>query len=448
MPLGAKLLSVTIHGVYRPGWALCGGETDGTRNYGDMLGACVKGAVDRLPLSDAASWCLSGWRWWIRDRWRHDQIIGGRQMTQDQRNSQELSENIHRPGATAAASTTTRVATGASGEIPSDALVTVIVPAYNVQVSIGETLSSLLRQTWSNLEIIVVDDGSSDKSVEIARMYASLEVPGRTLAVMTKSNGGVGSARNLGLTRARGEWIIFLDSDDAFVPGAVAHMVAARNKLGDGKWLVEPNAVEVTRGGLNTRRTLAREPMPSPRDQREVILQYNFGAFTSLFPREFFDEVGVFDETMAFVEDWEFWIRAVYSGWRFHRTEEVLCKVWATAGSMMSNRAAMDAGEDQALRRNLARFRDEMTPAEVAFVERRLDVGSPQGLLKAMAANLRDGNLEEAKAQLNAAASVMPAQKRVVMKQRISRLPGGMKWLQKRQATIDGYVDYDPSTGR
>lgn len=327
-------------------------------------------------------------------------------------------------------------------------LVSVIVPVYNSRLSVGETISSLLRQTWPNLEIIVVDDESPDNAMDVVAVYAAMNIPGRTFITTTKKNGGVASARNVGLDLSTGEWIVFLDSDDAFLPGAITHMMAEREKLGEGNWLVLPQAVEVTSGGLDTTRPMYREPMPAPMKQREVILQYNFGAFTTLFPRRFFEEVGTFDETMEFVEDWEFWIRAVYSGWRFHRTSEVLCMIWWTAGSMMSNREAMDAGEDEALRRNLERFRDQMTPAEIAFVQRRLQVGSPQGLLKAMAANLRAGNLDEAKQQLSAAASVMPAQKRVVIKHKISQLPGGMKWLQKRQGKIDEYVDYDPSLGR
>lgn len=337
---------------------------------------------------------------------------------------------------------------GRNGNAREFPLVSVVVPVYNARVSVGETLSSLLRQTWPNLEIIVVDDGSPDNSLDLVRVYADMDIPGRKFVVVSQPNGGVASARNHGLRLYTGDWVVFLDSDDAYLPGAITHLMAEREKLGEGNWLVVPQSVEVTGGGLDTTRPMYREPMPAPHDQRNVILQYNFGAFTALFPRRFFEEVGVFDETMAYVEDWEFWIRAVYSGWRFHRTQEVLCMVWWTAGSMMSNREAMDAGEDEALRRNLERFRDEMTPAEIAFVERRLEVGSPQGLLKQMAANLRSGHLDEAKRQLDAAAEVMPAQKRVAVKHKISKVPGGMKWLQKRQAKIDGFVDYDPSLGR
>lgn len=338
--------------------------------------------------------------------------------------------------------------TADTGGLESHPLVSVIVPVYNSRISVGEAISSLLRQTWPNLEIIVVDDESPDNAMDLVSVYAGMDIPGRKIITTSKPNGGVASARNRGLELVTGEWVLFLDSDDAYLPGAITRMMAEREALGEGNWIVVPQSVEVTGGGLDTTRPMYREPMPPPAKQREVILQYNFGAFTALFPRRFFQEVGIFDETMAYVEDWEFWIRAIYSGWRFHRSSEVLCMVWWTAGSMMSNRAAMDAGEDEALRRNLDRFRDEMTPAEVAFVERRLEVGSPQGLLKAMAANLRAGNVEAAKQQLDAAASVMPAQKRVALKHKISKLPGGMKWLQKRQSTIDGYVDYDPSTGR
>ena len=327
-------------------------------------------------------------------------------------------------------------------------LVTVIMGAYNAQRFIGEALTSLMRQTWQNLEIIVIDDGSQDATAELARVYERMALPGRRVIVQSQENTGVAGARNRALRMASGEFVTFLDADDAFMPAAISRMVAERERLGGGRVLVSLQGVEITRGPLDTTRPLHREPVPEPKRQREVMLQYNIGSLASLFPREFFDEVGLFDETQSYVEDWELWLRAVFSGWRFHRLEEVLLLLWWSPGSMSSDVEDMGRGEDRALQLLLEGFREEMTPEEIAFVEHRLSVGSPQRIIRQSNEALRAGRIEEAKQKLLLAAELMPAQKRVGVKARIARVPGGMRLLKRRQETTDEMVDYDPVMGR
>lgn len=90
-------------------------------------------------------------------------------------------------------------------------LVSIIVPCYKVEQFLPKCVDSMLRQTYSNLEVWLVDDGSPDNSGKICDEYASND---NRVKVIHKFNGGVGSARNLGLDKAQGEWVIFLDADD------------------------------------------------------------------------------------------------------------------------------------------------------------------------------------------------------------------------------------------
>lgn len=90
-------------------------------------------------------------------------------------------------------------------------LLSVIVPVYNAGEWVGETLDSLLGQTYQNLEVLCVDDGSSDNSAEIIRKYQNRD---SRIRLIEKENGGVSSARNLGIEEAKGEYIAFLDADD------------------------------------------------------------------------------------------------------------------------------------------------------------------------------------------------------------------------------------------
>jgi glycosyltransferase involved in cell wall biosynthesis len=103
-------------------------------------------------------------------------------------------------------------------------LVSVIVPAWNAQTTLRETLASVAGQTYENLEIIIVDDGSTDGTAEVAREFCTAEPRAR---LIRKENGGVASARNAGIAEAKGEWIAPIDADDLWHPTRTAKMVAA-----------------------------------------------------------------------------------------------------------------------------------------------------------------------------------------------------------------------------
>lgn len=104
-----------------------------------------------------------------------------------------------------------------------DTMVTVIIPVYNAQRYIDECLRSVLAQTHSNLDVVVVDDGSTDRSAGICRRYAEADPRVR---VLSKANGGQSSARNLGLDQARGSYVMFVDADDLIMPWCVESLLA------------------------------------------------------------------------------------------------------------------------------------------------------------------------------------------------------------------------------
>ena len=94
-------------------------------------------------------------------------------------------------------------------------LISVIVPVYNVAADLPRCLNSILAQTYPEIEIVAVDDGSPDNSGKILDQYAKQH---NNLRVIHKENGGVTSARLRGLQEARGEWIGFVDGDDEIEP--------------------------------------------------------------------------------------------------------------------------------------------------------------------------------------------------------------------------------------
>lgn len=106
-------------------------------------------------------------------------------------------------------------------------MVSVIIPLYNKEFAIMQTLKSVLNQTYHDLEIIVADDGSTDKSAFFVKELAKSDA---RIKYFYKTNGGVSSARNFGLSKANGEWIIFLDADDEMKPTNIETLLHLTNK--------------------------------------------------------------------------------------------------------------------------------------------------------------------------------------------------------------------------
>ena len=106
-------------------------------------------------------------------------------------------------------------------------LISVIIPVYNVEKYLDECILSVLNQSYENLEIILVDDGSTDSSPQICDKYASLD---KRVRVVHKGNGGLSSARNAGLDVATGECVTFLDSDDCIAPKAYQRLYETLKK--------------------------------------------------------------------------------------------------------------------------------------------------------------------------------------------------------------------------
>ena len=105
-----------------------------------------------------------------------------------------------------------------------EALVSVIVPVYNEESTLEACISSIREQSWKRLEVLAVDDGSTDRSLAMLQKMAKDDP---RIRVLSKTNGGVASARNHAIGQAAGEYLQFVDSDDVLLPGATERMVRA-----------------------------------------------------------------------------------------------------------------------------------------------------------------------------------------------------------------------------
>lgn len=105
-------------------------------------------------------------------------------------------------------------------------MISIVIPLYNKRSNIKKTIESILCQEYSDFEVVVCDDGSTDGSSKVIE-----EIRDSRIQLFRKNNGGPSSARNYGVQKARGEWILFLDADDTLEPGALQHMVDLTNNF-------------------------------------------------------------------------------------------------------------------------------------------------------------------------------------------------------------------------
>lgn len=126
-------------------------------------------------------------------------------------------------------------------------LISVIIPVYNVENYVGRCIDSVINQTYRNIEVIIVNDGSEDESLDIVRKY---EKKDSRIKVFNKENGGLSSARNVGLDNAKGKYIVFVDSDDYMHPQMIevlyANLIEKRADISvcDFYWIFDGDTVE------------------------------------------------------------------------------------------------------------------------------------------------------------------------------------------------------------
>jgi glycosyltransferase involved in cell wall biosynthesis len=291
-------------------------------------------------------------------------------------------------------------------------LVSVVVPAHQSAATIGATVASVLWQTYPTVELVVVDDGSTDATAAV------VEAPGDPrIRLVRQGQSGPGAARNHGLAEARGQLVAFVDSDDILLPDYLAACVAVWRRTGG---IVTSNAYWMFPGGIDPRLTRHKGPLPQPQDQRLTLLQQNWVSIMSVFPRAMVEEVGAFDDTLERAEDWDLWLRAVFAGWVVSHQPRPLALFNRSRQSQTSNRALVFASERRVLEQMSQR--SDLRPDERDYLTLRLASPSPGELAGAAEADLLAGRYREAAGQFARAAALLPSERELVMKSRLMRL--------------------------
>lgn len=192
-----------------------------------------------------------------------------------------------------------------------DKLVSIIVPIYNVENYLAECINSVLVQTYTNFELLLIDDGSKDDSGVICDEYLLKDA---RIKVFHKSNGGLSSARNHGLDNAKGEYIIFLDSDDYWFKNdclnklvKVAINIEADVVRGEYKE-VDENGADLLIKDISHKYDKQMQVLSSSEFYKKIVNGENFSVLF-LFKKNLFDNGFRFDEKRCFEEDVELNIR-------------------------------------------------------------------------------------------------------------------------------------------
>jgi glycosyltransferase involved in cell wall biosynthesis len=172
-------------------------------------------------------------------------------------------------------------------------LVSVIIPCYNEKIYISEALDSVLNQSYDDIEVIVVDDGSSDGSKSVVRSY------GDDVQLLRQENRGAPAARNRGLETAMGEYVKFLDADDVLIPGSLQQQVHQAEGVADkGKKIVFGDAVWVDENGNKLDGYGDLRKKKPDEDPVTHILYANPLTSSPLHRREYLLDVGGFNTTI------------------------------------------------------------------------------------------------------------------------------------------------------
>ncbi len=193
-------------------------------------------------------------------------------------------------------------------------LVSIIIPVYNGANFMREAIDSALAQTYTNREVIVVNDGSADggETERIALSY------GDRIRYFSKENGGVSSALNLGIRNMRGEYFSWLSHDDVYFPDKIARSVEAMSSANDAKTLILCDSVQIDKDSqlLMSKKRIPEEKTLNWREAVSYITK-NGGAdgCAFLIPKQAIEENGFFDQKLRFCQDTYMWWKIFLSGY-------------------------------------------------------------------------------------------------------------------------------------
>ena len=214
-------------------------------------------------------------------------------------------------------------------------MISVILPAFNAEATIAQAIESVLAQSWRDFELIVINDGSTDATLQAVAAFDDSR-----LAVFSHANRGPSASRNVGVSLANGEYVAFIDADDIWLSHKLEVQVSALQ--------ADPQA-DVAYGWTDTVDPTGCVVYPDQRrtvsgDVYETLLLHNFisSGSNTMISRKVFQEVGGFDESLWAVEDWDLHVRLA-ARYAYVCVPTVVVQYRLSHGSLSSQLRLMEA---------------------------------------------------------------------------------------------------------
>lgn len=214
----------------------------------------------------------------------------------------------------------------------SEPLVSVVIAAYNAEAFISDTLQSILAQTYRNFEVIIVDDGSIDRTAEIVRSFIQLD---DRIHLIQQSNSGVAASRNRAIQQSTGKYIAPIDADDIWYPERLEKHVRCLEASDSSVGLVYSWSIYLNEAGSVKGYSPFGQLGAVEGNVLAVLVFYNFldNASTAMFRRGCIDTVGVYNTELKTCEDWDLYLR-IAEQYRFAIVPEYLIGYRQYSGSM------------------------------------------------------------------------------------------------------------------
>lgn len=246
--------------------------------------------------------------------------------------------------------------------------VAVVIPAYNCASTLAAAIESVLAQTYRDFRIFVIDDGSTDTTAEIMRLYSDRCV------CLSQPNTGVSSARNRGILESSGKYIAFLDADDLWHPSKLERQIQLLNLNPDAGLVYSDFSISGEAQSVDSFFAQTHVP-PDGRVFEELLRECLVSTPSVVVRRQVLEEVGLFNESLQVCEDMNLWLR-IASCWNLAVIPEVLVTVRRRQGSLSN----MAAGTLLSLRSGLASMQHiessclQLSPSETQALRQVLSV--------------------------------------------------------------------------
>lgn len=195
--------------------------------------------------------------------------------------------------------------------------VSIIIPVYNGADYLHEAIDSALSQTYENLEIIVVNDGSIDSTDEICKSY------GNKIRYFSKKNGGVSTALNKGIAEMTGEYFSWLSHDDIYYPNKIEEQIKTLSNIPKNEKVVLYSDFEIINEKGESIVMVHNDHDMLIKKPEYALLRTCLNGITLLIPKKAFDECGVFDTNLRCTQDYTKW-KEMMDKYKFVHTSDIL----------------------------------------------------------------------------------------------------------------------------